>query len=101
MAYVAVKELLYFAAHDFNVIQLIEKAEQWSTGLDNVQIVKMYGVIYYLYKMDIGSKKNLRMLYKYQYYLTPNEKKSNPDWGSFIDEMDKLYNKCSYCGKSY
>lgn len=42
LAYIAVKGLLYFAAHDSNAIQLIEKAEEWTTGLDNVRAIKMY-----------------------------------------------------------
>ncbi len=42
LAYIAVKELIYFAAHDSNTVQLIEKAEEWSTGLDNVQAIKMF-----------------------------------------------------------
>lgn len=91
LAYIAVKELLYFAAHDSNAIQLVEKAEKWTTGLDNVQAIKMYELIYYLYKLDIGDKKALRILYKYQYHLTPKEKQHNPEWGQFIDGMDTLY----------
>ncbi len=39
LAYIAVKGLIYFAAHDTNTIQLVEKAEEWSTGLDNVQAI--------------------------------------------------------------
>lgn len=91
LAYIAVKGLLYFAAHDSNAIQLVEKAEAWATGLDNVQAIKMYELIYYLYKKNIGDKKSLRILYKYQYYLTQHEKKTNPEWGQFIEKMDLLY----------
>ncbi|NMA31259.1 MAG: hypothetical protein GX941_05580 [Candidatus Methanofastidiosa archaeon] len=91
LAYIAVKGLLYFAAHDTNAVQLVEKAEEWSTGLDNVQAIKMHELIYYLYKTNIGDKKSLRMLYKYQYYLTQHEKKTNPEWSQFIEEMDALY----------
>ncbi len=87
----AVKGLLYFAAHDSNAIQLIEKSDVWNTGLDNVQAIKMYELIYYLLKTENGSKETLRMLYKYQYCLTKREKSSNPEWGTFVDEMDKLY----------
>ncbi|GAE94726.1 hypothetical protein JCM21714_3910 [Gracilibacillus boraciitolerans JCM 21714] len=36
LAFIAIKELLYFAANDSNAIQLVEKAEEWTTGLDNV-----------------------------------------------------------------
>ncbi|KAB2953698.1 hypothetical protein F9B85_03510 [Heliorestis acidaminivorans] len=91
LAYIAVKDLPYFAAHDSNAIQLVEKAEQWNTGLDNVQAIKMYELIYFLQKIDIGDKKSLRMLYKYQYHLTEYEKKHNPEWGQFVDRMDTLY----------
>lgn len=37
-------------------------------------------------------KKALRILYKYQYYLTPGDKRVNPEWGNFIEQMDILYN---------
>jgi len=68
LAYIAVKGLIYFASHDSNTIQLIEKAEEWSTSLDDVQAVKMYELIFYLYKTNISYKKDLRKLYKYLYY---------------------------------
>jgi hypothetical protein len=84
LSYLAVKELLFFSAHDSNAIQLVEKAEEWATGLDNVQAIKMYELIFFLYKKNIGDKKSLRMLYKYQYYLTPNEQRINPEWGQFV-----------------
>ena len=70
---------------------LIEKAEEWSTGLDNVQAIKMYELIYYLFKLDSGDKKSLRMLYKYLYHLTRNEKRTNPAWSEFIEAMNGLY----------
>ena len=91
LAYIAVKGHKYFAVHDTNTIQLIEKAEKWSTGLDNVQVIKMYELIFYLYRTEISNKKTLRILYKYQYYLTPNEKENNPEWNRFIKIMDLLY----------
>lgn len=91
LSYIAVKDLLYFAAHDSNAIQLIEKSEQWSTGLDNVQAIKIYELIFYLHKNNFGDKAALRMLYKYQYYLTVFEKKTNPEWGVFISSMEELY----------
>jgi len=93
LSYIAVKGLLYFAAHDSNAIQLIEKAEKWETGLDNVQAIKMYEIIYYLFKTKTGDKKNLRILYKYQYHLTKTEKLKNPEWGQFIERMEFLYAK--------
>ncbi|SFH79462.1 hypothetical protein SAMN05192551_10372 [Tindallia magadiensis] len=91
LSYIAVKGLLYFAANDHNAIQLIEKSEEWSTGLDNVQAIKMYELIYYLYKNDLADKTAMKMIYKYQYYLTDREKSTNPGWGDFSFSMDKLY----------
>lgn len=88
LSYMAVKGLLYFAANDSNAIQLVEKAVEWGTRLDNVQAIKMYEIIYYLQKMSFGDKKSLRMLYKYQYYLTPYEQQINPEWGQFVKAMD-------------
>ena len=55
------------------------------------EIVQMYELIYYLYKIDRYDKKALRILYKYQYYLTYGDKRVNPEWGSFIEQMDVLY----------
>lgn len=91
LSYIAVKGLLYFAAHDNNALKLIEKAEEWSTGLDNVNAIHMFELIYYLYINNKGDKKRLRMLYKYQYYLTEFEKRTNPEWGEFINQMNILY----------
>lgn len=91
LAYIAVKGLLYFAAHDSNAIQLIEKAEEWKTGLDNVQAIKMYELIFYLYKANMSDKKALKMLYKYQYFLSQHEKETNPEWGQFVEAMEALY----------
>lgn len=91
LAFIAAKRLLYFAAHDHNAIQLVEKAEQWSTGLDTVQVIKMYEIMFFLWAKTPALSKSLRMLYKYQYYLTKYEKSTNPEWGSFIKSMETLY----------
>lgn len=91
LSYIAVKGLLYFAAHDNNALQLIEKAEQWSTGLDNVKAIQMYELIFYLYTKNLGDKDSLRMLYKYQYYLTEHEQRINPGWAGFTSAMENLY----------
>ncbi len=91
LAYIAVKGLLYFAAHDYKAIQLVEKAELWSTGLDTIQALKMYEIIFFLYAKYPSIRKSLRMLYKYQYYLTRYEKLTNPGWGVFMEKMEKLY----------
>jgi hypothetical protein len=100
LAYIAVKGLLYFAAHDSIAIQLIEKAEKWSTGLDNVHAIKMYELLFYLYKTGFGDNKSLKMLYKYQYYLTSKEKDMNPQWGQFTDAMEALYGATLYGARS-
>lgn len=91
LAYLAAKGLHYFAARDSMVIQLIENAQQLSTGLDNIQAIKMYEVIFYLHYQKASTSKSLRQLYKYLYYLTGKEKDRNPEWGHFIQSMDKLY----------
>ncbi len=91
LSFIAVKGLLFFAAHDHNAIQLIEKSEEWSTGLDNVQAIKMYELIYYLHRNNLGDKTAMKALYKYQYYLTNREKSYNPNWGGFSSSMDSLY----------
>ena len=92
LAFIAVKNYFYFASNDNNAINLIEKAEEWGTGLDNVNSLKMYELIYYLYKKSDVSKKDLKMLYKYYYYFTNREKTINPAWGDFIQKMDDIYN---------
>ncbi len=91
LAYIAVKGLIYFAAHDYNAIQLVENSKSWSTGLDTVQAIKVYEIIFFLYVKKNHLRKSLRMLYKYQYYLTKNEKTINPGWEVFIKRMESLY----------
>lgn len=91
LSYISVKGLLYFAAHDNNALQLVEKSELWSTGLDSVQAIKMYELIFYLYMKGLSTKDALKALYKYQYYLTQNEKATNLEWGVFIASMKELY----------
>ena len=72
-------------AYDNNAIQLVERAKEWSTGLDNIQIIKMYELIYYLYKNRLADNKAMKQLYKYQYYLTENEQNINPEFGKLYD----------------
>ena len=91
LSFMAVKHFLFFAANDSLPVRLIKDAAKLGTGLDNMQVVQMYELIYYLYKKDKYDKKALRVLYKYQYYLTLGEKQLNPDWGNFIEQMDLLY----------
>ena len=91
LAFMAVKQYLFFAANDALPVRLIKEADKLETGLDNMQIVQMYELIYYLYKSGKYDNKALRSLHKYQYYLTAGDKKSNPEWGTLIEEMDALY----------
>lgn len=91
LAYMAVKNYLYFAANDNLAMQLINKAEELETGLEQVGLIQPYEILYYLHKTGKYEDKGLKMLYKYQYYLTGPEKMQNPDWGTFLEEMDTLY----------
>ena len=92
LSFMAVKQFLYFAANDALPVRLIKDATKLGTGLDDMQIVQMYELIYYLYKTGRYDNKALRILYKYQYYLTAGDKRINPEWGCFIEQMDLLYN---------
>lgn len=92
LSFMAVKQFLYFAANDALPVRLIKDAAKLLTGLDDMQIVQMYELIYYLYKTGRYDNKVLRILYKYQYYLTAGDKRINPEWGCFVEQMDLLYN---------
>lgn len=91
LAFMAVKGMLYFASSDALPIRLVEEAEELHTGLDDMTVFKTYEVIYYLYKTGKYNNTALRGLYKYLYFLTQNEKKVNPDWGTFVAKMDGIY----------
>lgn len=65
LALLAVKGLFYFAVHDYNAIQLVEKAELWSTGLDTDRMIIMFEILFFLYTRYPSIKKSLKMLYKY------------------------------------
>ena len=91
LSFMAVKQFLFFAANDALPVRLIKEADKLDTGLDNLGIVQMYELIYYLCKTGKYDNKRLRILYKYQYYLSQADKKTNPDWGTFMEQMDKLY----------
>ncbi|MBE5860014.1 MAG: hypothetical protein E7301_07810 [Butyrivibrio sp.] len=87
----AVKNYLYFAANDALPIRLINNAEELQTSLDEMGIVQPYELIFFLYEKKIYDGKMLRILYKYMYYLTKRDKAENPDWGSFVEAMEELY----------
>lgn len=90
LSFMAVKGMLYFASSDALPIRLVEDAEELHTGLDDMTVFKTYEVIYYLYKSGRYNNAALRGLYKYLYFLTQNEKKLNPDWGTFVAKMDEI-----------
>lgn len=91
LSFMAVKKFLYFAANDTLPMKLIRKADEYQTGLDDMELLEMYDVIYYLYRTNRYSREGLRLLYKYEYYLTKREKEENPNWSDFIQAMDLLY----------
>lgn len=93
LSFMAVKQYLFFAANDALPVRLIKDADKLNTGLDDMGIVQMYELIYYLYKTGKYENKQLRLLYKYQYYLSSNDKRMNPEWGVFVEQMDLLYGK--------
>ena len=91
LAYIATKELIYFAANDQGVLNLVRNASEFNSGLDNVQIIQMYEIIYFLCCTGAGNQGELKFLYKYLYYLTENEKRNNSAWCEFIENMKLLY----------
>jgi hypothetical protein len=92
LSYIATKQLMYFCSHDSNAIRLVEDSERLETSLEEVFTIKPYEVLYYFVKNGIGDADKLRVIYKYLYYLTTNDKKTNPSWGEFTEKMDTLYN---------
>lgn len=93
LSYMATKSYLYFAANDALPIRLVKDAERLQTGIGDLGIIQMYELIYYLYSMRKYDTKQLRIMYKYLYYLTGREKNENPDWSSFTTQMDCLYKR--------
>lgn len=91
LSYMATKNYLFFAANDDLPRRLIEEAEKMNTGLDDMEFLHSYDVIYYLVQFGKYDKKELRKLYKYLYYMTDHEKRTNPSWDEFIQQMDVLY----------
>jgi hypothetical protein len=91
LAYIATKGLLYFCSHDSKALQLVEKAEEWETNLENVSAVRFYEIIYYLLRMKMGPSKYLKAFYRLLYLMTTQEKRENPTWDDFQKGMDNLY----------
>lgn len=74
LSFIATKQLLYFCSHDSNAIRLVEDAEKLETSLEEVFAIKPYEIIYYFVKNDVGDFEKLRLIYRYLYYLTNNDK---------------------------
>ncbi|TFJ93430.1 hypothetical protein [Lentibacillus salicampi] len=91
LAHIHVKELIYFCSHDSNALRLVDKAVTLETSLESLITIKLYEIIYYLSKLQMADSKEMRFLYKFHYYLTSHEKKTNPSWNDFRMGMDRLY----------
>ncbi|CAM3232451.1 hypothetical protein FITA111629_11395 [Filibacter tadaridae] len=92
LAYIHVKDLIYFCSNDSNALRLVEHAEKLDTNLDSLITIKLYEIIYYLYIMKMAELKHMRFMYKFHYLSTTNEKKINPSWNDFKIGMDAIYN---------
>lgn len=95
LSYIASKPLNYFCSHDSTALRLLEEPLRGEIGLSGVGSLRIYELLYCLRRMKMidpgDGNKGLKMLYKYLYYLTSNEKTENPEWGQFCEQMDKLY----------
>ncbi len=91
LAYISTKGLLYFCSHDAGALMLIEKADELDTGLQGVGAVRRYELLHYILKTGKYNSDDIRILYRYMYYLTPSDKACNPGWGDFVNQMDELY----------
>lgn len=91
LAFISAKGYLYFASHDNQVIRLIESSRAKSNGLENLEALQMYEMIYLLNRNNPKLNKGFRMLYKYYYFMTNREKAYHPPWEDFIKQMDSLY----------
>ncbi len=90
LAYISTKGLLYFCSHDAGALRLIENADELDTGLQGVGAIKRYEILYYILRTAKYNSDDIRILYRYMYYLTPSDKACNPGWGEFINQMDEL-----------
>lgn len=91
LAYIATKQLLYFCSRDSRALRLLSEPFKNSIGLFSVSAVQAYELIYYMYVMRMADPKELRVMYKYLYYLSENDRQVNPEWGQFIQSMQLLY----------
>lgn len=95
LAYIATKPLNYFCSHDSRALRLLCSPLKEIIGLSDVGSIQIYELLYYLRRMQMvhpeDGVKGLKMLYKYMYYATSTERQHNPEWGQFIEQMDRLY----------
>lgn len=91
LAYIHVKELIYFCSNDSNALRLVEHADKLETNLDSLITLRLYEIIYYLVTLRMASPKTMRSLYKFHYLATRHEKSTNPNWQEFKEGMDTLY----------
>lgn len=77
--------MTYICDHKYN------SAENLHSGLDTLSIVGMYELIYCLSRIESCNREGLRILYKYLYHMTSNEKNTNPNWQDFTQGMKILY----------
>lgn len=91
LAHIKTKDYLYFCSRDSNAIRLIQDSDKYEASLETIQAIHIYELAYYFVRMDMCKSKQMRSIYKYIYHLTKKEIKSNPEWTTFLDEMDNLY----------
>ncbi|MFF2878140.1 hypothetical protein ACFVR2_17645 [Gottfriedia sp. NPDC057991] len=91
LAHIKTKNYLYFCSRDSNAIRLVQNSEKYETSLDNIHVLHIYEIAYYLVRMNMCTSNQMKTIYKYIYHLTPKEKSNNLSWGEFLTAMDTLY----------
>lgn len=91
LAYMHTKSFLYISSSDNLVVRLVTQPDKYHSGLYDEEILRMYDLIYFLYRQGKYDKEGLRLMYRYLYHMTKQDAKKNPTWGEFITRMDNLY----------
>lgn len=91
LSYMAVRKYLYFAANDALAIRLINNAKELKTGLDDMGVIQLFELLFFLHTRKKYEDKKLKFIYRYIYHLTKRDKSDNPEWGGFIANMEQLY----------
>ncbi len=89
LSFMATKGYKYFVSNDSSCIAILKSKNKFN----DCSIICMYELIYLLSVIYPKETEYLRKLYKFLYYLTPNEKRKNPCWSEYIDKMKVLYSK--------